>query len=197
VLQGERDLARDNRTLGHFRLEGIQPAPRGMPQVDVTFDIDANGILTVAAKDKATGKEQKITISGSTQLSKDEIDRMVREAEAHSSEDKRRREEVEVRNTADSTAYQVERRIKELAGQVPPHEAARSEQLITETRDLVKGNSTDLERLRQLTSDLQQMAAALSSSAYERTTTTRAGGGDGQPQAESEDVIDAEFKPRG
>src|SRR5580700_35417 len=104
VLQGERELARDNRTLGNFRLEGIRPAPRGVPQVEVTFDIDANGILTVTAKDKDTGKEQKITISGSTQLSKEEIDRMVKDAEAHSEEDKRRSEEIEVANQADSMA---------------------------------------------------------------------------------------------
>src|SRR6202171_3845720 len=114
VLQGERELARENRTLGNFRLEGIRPAPRGMPQIDVTFDIDANGILTVAAKDKDTGKEQKITISGSTQLSKDDIDRMIKDAEAHSAEDKRRREEIEIANQADSMAYQVERQIREL-----------------------------------------------------------------------------------
>jgi molecular chaperone DnaK len=104
VLQGERELARDNRTLGNFRLEGIRPGPRGTPQIEVSFDIDANGIVTVAAKDKETAKEQKITISGSTQLSKEEIDRMVTDAQSHAEEDKRRCEEVEVRNTADSTS---------------------------------------------------------------------------------------------
>ena len=112
VLQGERELARDNRTLGNFRLEGIQPAPRGAPQIEVSYDIDANGILTVTAKDKQSGKEQKITISGSTQLSKEEIDRMVADAQSHSEEDRKRREEVEARNTADSIAYQVERQIQ-------------------------------------------------------------------------------------
>src|ERR1700729_3291863 len=124
VLQGERELARDNRTLGNFRLEGIRPAPRGAPQVEVTFDIDANGILTVAARDKDTGKEQKITISGSTQLSKDEIDRMVKDAQAHSDEDKGRKEEVEARNSADSIAYQVDRQIRELGDRVPVNEKA-------------------------------------------------------------------------
>ncbi len=114
VLQGERELARDNRTLGNFRLEGIRPAPRGAAQIEVTFDIDANGILTVTAKDKQSGKEQKITISGSTQLAKEEIDRMVADAQAHSDEDRKRREEVEARNSADSMAYQVERQISEL-----------------------------------------------------------------------------------
>ncbi|HSE32935.1 MAG TPA: molecular chaperone DnaK, partial [Pyrinomonadaceae bacterium] len=134
VLQGERELARDNRTLGQFRLEGIAPAPRGLPQVEVTFDIDANGILNVTAKDTATGKEQKITISGSTSLDKNEIDRMVRDAEQHSAEDKARRELVEARNMADSLAYSVERSIRDLGGRVPAHERARAESLINEIR---------------------------------------------------------------
>ena len=159
VLQGERELARDNRTLGNFRLEGIRPAPRGAPQIEVSFDIDANGILTVTAKDKETGKEQKITITGSTQLSKEEIDRMVADAQSHSEEDRKRREEVEARNTADSIAYQVERQISELGDRVPMNEKARAEQLISEIRELVKNNSTDVARLRQLTSDLQQLAS--------------------------------------
>src|SRR5512145_1223182 len=137
VLQGERELARDNRTLGNFRLEGIRPGPRGSAQIDVAFDIDANGILTVTAKDKQSGKEQKITISGSTQLAKDEIDRMVADAQAHSAEDRKRREEVEARNTADSIAYQVERQVNELGDGVPANEKARAEQLIREIRDLV------------------------------------------------------------
>ncbi|HET8562920.1 MAG TPA: molecular chaperone DnaK, partial [Candidatus Binatia bacterium] len=134
VLQGERELARDNRTLGHFRLEGIRPAPRGVPQIEVTFDIDANGILTVTAKDKESGKEQKITISGSTQLSKEEIDRMVADAQAHSEEDRKRREEIEARNNADSMAYQVERQLRDLGDRVPPNEKARAEQMIAEVR---------------------------------------------------------------
>ena len=165
VLQGERELARDNRTLGNFRLEGIQPAPRGAPQIEVSFDIDANGILTVTAKDKQSGKEQKITISGSTQLSKEEIDRMVADAQSHSDEDRRRREEVEARNNADSIAYQVERQIRDLGDRVPLNEKARAEQLIAEIRELVKNNSSDIARLRQLTSDLQQVAYGLASAA--------------------------------
>jgi molecular chaperone DnaK len=196
VLQGERELARDNRTLGHFRLEGIRPAPRGAPQVEVTFDIDANGILTVAAKDKETGKEQKITISGSTQLSKEEIDRMVNDAQAHAEEDRRRREEVEVRNTADSTAYQVERRIRELGDRVPPNEKARAEQLIVDIRGLVKSASSDLPKLRQLTSDLQQIAHGLASAAYSQAEAagTQAQDTAGKPPSSADDVIDAEFK---
>jgi molecular chaperone DnaK len=194
VLQGERELARDNRTLGHFRLEGIRPAQRGMPQIEVSFDIDANGILTVTAKDKETGKEQKITITGSTQLSQDEIERMVKDAQAHTEEDKRRREEIEVRNNADSIAYQVERQLSELGDQASVNEKARAEQLIAEVRELVKNNSSDLARLRQLTSDLQQIVYALS--AYSKATSAGArasGAGDAQPGG-TDDVIDAEFK---
>ena len=200
VLQGERELARDNRTLGHFRLEGIKPAPRGMPQIEVAFDIDANGILTVTAKDKETGKEQKITVSGSTQLSKEEIDRMVKDAQSHLEEDKRRREEVEARNTADSVAYQVERQIQELGDRVPVNEKARAEQLIAEIRDLVKNNSSDVAKLRQLAGDLQQVGHALSSAAYSQASSAASGangparGPNGAPPNGAEDVIDAEFK---
>ena len=195
VLQGERELARDNRTLGHFRLEGIRPAPRGVPQIEVTYDIDANGILTVTAKDKESGKEQKITISGSTQLSKDEIDRMVADAQSHSEEDRRRREEVEARNSADTIAYQVERQITELGDRAPLNEKARAEQLITEIRELVKNNSSDVARLRQLTGDLQQVAYGLSS-AYGQQRPPGGPGGTSGPQqgGGNDDVIDAEFK---
>jgi molecular chaperone DnaK len=194
VLQGERELARDNRTLGHFRLEGIRPAPRGVPQIEVTYDIDANGILTVTAKDKESGKEQKITISGSTQLSKDEIDRMVADAQAHSEEDRRRREEVEARNNADSMAYQVERQLHDLGDRVPLNEKARAEQLITQIRELVKNNSSDLARLRQLTGDLQQVAYGLSSSAAsQQSSQSGRPGGTSGPQGGDDDVIDAEF----
>ena len=161
VLQGERELARDNRTLGHFRLEGIAPAPRGLAQIEVSFDIDANGILTVTARDKTTGKEQSITISGSTQLSKEEIDRMVTDAQQHASEDRQRREEVEARNHADAMAYQVERQLHELGEGVPMHERARAEEMINEIRQMVKNQSTDIPRLRQLSGDLQQLAAGL------------------------------------
>jgi molecular chaperone DnaK len=194
VLQGERELARDNRTLGHFRLEGIRSAPRGDPQVEVTFDIDANGILTVTAKDKETGKEQKVTISGSTQLAKEEIDRMVKDAQAHTEEDKRRREEVEVRNNADSAAYQIEKQIRELSDRVPANEKARAEQLIGELRDLLKNNSTDLPRLRQLTSDVRQIGYALASAAHGQTASSGATPGNGGQPTGAEDVIDAEFK---
>jgi molecular chaperone DnaK len=194
VLQGERELARDNRTLGHFRLEGIRPAPRGMPQIEVAFDIDANGILTVTAKDQETGKEQKITVSGSTQLSKEEIDRMVKEAQSHLEEDKRRREEVEARNNADSIAYQVERQIRDLGDRVPVNEKARAEQIIAEIRELVKNNSSDVAKLRQLASDLQQVAHALSSAAAASGSNGPNRAPNGAPRTGAEDVIDAEFK---
>ena len=201
VLQGERELARDNRTLGNFRLEGIRPGPRGSAQIEVSFDIDANGILTVTAKDKESGKEQKITISGSTQLTKEDIDRMVADAQAHSDEDRKRREEIEARNAADSMAYQVERQLRELGDRVPMNEKARAEQLISQIRELVKSNSTDVARLRQLTSDLQQVAYGLTSAASAQEgagARTDGGGGrsEGPPPSAggNDDVIDAEFK---
>jgi molecular chaperone DnaK len=190
VMQGERELARDNRTLGNFRLEGIRPAPRGMAQIEVSFDIDANGILTVTAKDKQSGKEQQITISGSTQLAKEEIDRMVADAQAHSGEDRRRREEVEARNSADALAYQVERQIRDLGERVALNDKARAEQLIGEIRELVKSNSGDVARLRQLSSDLQQVAHGLSGPAETRGD----GEGGGPRSGGDDDVIDAEFK---
>jgi molecular chaperone DnaK len=188
-------MARDNRTLGNFRLEGISPARRGTPQIEVMFDIDANGILTATAQDKATGKEQKITITGSTQLAKDEIDRMVTDAQSHATDDRRRREEVEARNTADATAYQVERQLQE-AGNVPLNEKARAEQFIAEVRQLVQSNSADVARLRQLTSDLQQLAAGLGAASARGPA-----GGDGNSAPNSrpggpDDVIDAEFTQR-
>ena len=191
VLQGEREMARDNRTLGHFRLEGIRTATRGVPQIEVTFDIDANGILKVTAKDKDTGKEQTVTITGSTQLAKDEINRMVQDAQAHSSEDKKRREEADARNQADSLAYQVERELAALGDRAPANERARAQGMIEEIKRLVKEESTDLNRLRQLTGDLQQLAHGLAPApgpSHTGSTGTNQGGrGD-------DDVIDADFK---
>jgi molecular chaperone DnaK len=199
VLQGERELARDNRTLGQFKLEGIAPGPRGTPQVEVTFDIDANGILNVTAKDLGSGKEQKITISGSTSLDKTEIDRMIRDAEQHAVEDRQRRELVEARNTADSLAYGVERAISDMGDRVPAHERARAESLISDIRTAVKDESTSIDRLRQLTSDLQQISHSLASAAYGGQASAAgagAGGGGGTSRGGSgadDDVIDAEY----
>lgn len=206
VLQGEREMARDNRVLGKFRLEGIRPGPRGVPQVKVTFDIDANGILSVTARDQETGKEQAITISESTNLAKDEVERMVADAQSHSAEDKRRRETIEVRNTADTLAYQLERSLRELGDKVPSNEKARSEVMIEETRKAVQDESTTKERFQQLASDLQQAAQMISAEAYQQAGTgaergtgaeERRGddyrGGRRQPPGGGDDVIDAEF----
>jgi len=152
--------------------------------------------LTKREKLKESGKEQKITISGSTQLSKEEIDRMVADALSHSEEDRKRREEVEARNTADSVAYQVERQIRDLGDRVPLNEKARAEQLIAQIRELVKNNSSDVARLRQLTSDLQQVASGLASAAYSQASSAgpQGGGPGGTPPGGGDDVIDAEFK---
>ena len=160
VLQGERELAADNRPLARFRLEGIRPAPRGVPQVEVTFDIDANGILNVSARDKDTGAEQTVTISETTNLDQGDIDRMVREAEQHSEEDRRRREEIDARNELDSLAYRAEQLINELGDRVPVHERARAEQLVAEARQAIQ-EQAGLDRVRPLISDLQQIVNAL------------------------------------
>jgi molecular chaperone DnaK len=198
VLQGERELARDNRTLGHFRLEGLAPAPRGAPQIEVSFDIDANGILTATAVDKATGKEQRITITGSTQLPKEEVERMVADSQSHAEEDRRRREEIDARNHADAIAYQVERQIGELGDRAPANERARAEAMINEVREMVKSQSSDIARLRQLTGDLQQLASGLASAAYTRAAAggAQGPGEQGTQERGPDDVIDAEFKPR-
>ncbi|MFZ5645152.1 MAG: molecular chaperone DnaK [Bacillota bacterium] len=208
VLQGEREMAGDNRTLGQFKLEGIPAAPRGVPQIEVTFDIDANGILKVSAKDKATGKEQTITISGSTTLDKNEIDRMVRDAEMNTAEDKRRREEAEARNEADSLVYQVERQMKDLGDKVPVHEKSRIDQLVSDLRAALKENAP-VDRIKGLTGDLQQAAYSLSQTAYQQAGCASggcagAGQGDGSyggPHAGSQgrggdDVVDAEYEVR-
>ncbi|MDY0039171.1 MAG: molecular chaperone DnaK [Desulforhabdus sp.] len=197
VLQGEREMASDNRVLGRFRLEGIRPAPRGIPQIKVTFDIDANGILNVTARDQETGKEQKVTISESTNLPKDEVERMVRDAQSHSAEDMKRRETVEARNQADTLAYQLERTLKDLGEKVPVHEKARCEQLIADTRQAVKDDNVGKERYQQLASDLQQAAQMIATTAYQQAGAAGGGYQTGrQKPKEEEDVIDAEFTER-
>ncbi|MGQ9481772.1 molecular chaperone DnaK [Chloroflexus sp.] len=164
ILQGEREMAADNITLGRFRLEGIPPAPRGVPQIEVTFDIDANGILNVSARDKATGKEQRITITASTNLSKDEVERMIRDAQAHAAEDKARRELVELKNQADSVAYQAEKSLKELGDKVDSIERSRIEGLIKDLREAIA--QEDRNRIQQLSNDLQQAMFKVSQAAY-------------------------------
>ncbi|GAA4199618.1 molecular chaperone DnaK [Microbispora amethystogenes] len=196
ILQGERERAADNRVLGRFRLENIRPAPRGVPQIEVTTDIDANGILNVSAKDKDTGAEQRITISESSNLDKSEIDRMVADAERHRTEDARLRATIDARNELDSVAHQVERRLSELGEAVPVHEKARAEQLIMEARQAIK-EEVPVDRLRGLTAELQQVYHGLgvAASAAQAQTQGPAQTGPGQAAAgpSDEDVIDAEF----
>jgi molecular chaperone DnaK len=191
VLQGERERASDNRVLGRFRLEGIRPAPRGTPQVEVTTEIDANGILNVSARDKDTGAEQRITISESSNLDSSEVERMVADAERNREEDARLRQEVDARNELDSTAHQVDRRLGELGEQVPVHEKARAEQLVEDARTAVRERAP-LDRVRALTAELQQVYHSLGS--------TPAGTGAPPPQpgeqpagGDDDDVIDADF----
>lgn len=191
ILQGERDMARDNRTLGNFKLEQITPGPRGMPQIEVSFDIDANGILNVSALDKATNKEQKITISDSTSLDKEEIDRMIKNAEAHAEEDRIKKEKAEAGNQADSLSYQVEKQLADLGEKVPSHEKTRCEQLISDIRQAIKDDA-DAEKLKSLTSDLQQAAHGLSAAAYQQATGSASTDGPQETSGDDE-VVDAEF----
>jgi molecular chaperone DnaK len=164
VLQGERPMAGDNMSLGRFRLEGIPPAPRGVPQVEVTFDIDANGILNVTARDKASGKEQKVTITASTNLNKGDIDRMVQESRAHEAEDKKRRELIEVRNNGDNLAYQLEKTLRELGDKVPSAERGSIETKINDLKQAVQ--SDDVNRIKKATDDAQNAFHALSQQLY-------------------------------
>ncbi|MCB8906766.1 MULTISPECIES: molecular chaperone DnaK [unclassified Streptomyces] len=196
VLQGERELAADNRVLGRFQLTDIRPAPRGEPQVEVTFDIDANGILNVTARDRDTGKEQGITISESSNLDRSEVERMVQEAERNQGQDQALREAVDARNELDAVAYQVEKRLTELGDTAPAHEKARAEMLVSDARAAVK-EEAGVERVRPLTSELQQMLAGLA--AHQGAADTGGPGQDptaGGPASGSDgddDVIDAEF----
>ncbi|SDK47626.1 molecular chaperone DnaK [Nonomuraea jiangxiensis] len=189
VLQGERERAADNRVLGRFRLENIRPAPRGVPQIEVTFDIDANGILNVSARDKDTGAEQRITISESSNLDKSEIERMVADAERHRGEDARLRETIDARNELDSVAYRVERRLEELGDAVPVHEKARAGQLVEEARQAIE-EEAPIDRLRALNGELQQVYHGLGAAAG--PSVPPQGRKEGAP-AGTDDVIDAEF----
>ncbi|EFC80370.1 chaperone protein DnaK [Parafrankia sp. EUN1f] len=174
VLQGEREMAADNRTLGRFRLEGIRPAPRGQAQVDVTYDIDANGILNVTAKDKGTGAEQRITISDNTNLPQDEIQRMVADAEHNRAEDARLRENADARNQLDAIVYQVEQRLTELGDQVPVHEEARAEQLVADARRVLEEHA-DVDRVRPVINDLQQVLYGLPAVAQREAASAASG----------------------
>ncbi len=200
VLQGERSMAGDNMSLGRFRLEGIPPAPRGIPQVEVTFDIDANGIINVSAKDKATGKEQNVTITASTNLNETDIDRMVKEAQVHEADDRKRRELVEARNTADSLVYQTEKSLKELADKVPANEKQNIEAKIKELQESINGEDTA--QIKRQTEELQHAFHALSQQMYAQeqpeagSAPTGNGNGAG-PSGSTEDegeVVEGEFR---
>jgi molecular chaperone DnaK len=210
VLQGEREMAADNKTLGRFRLEGIPPAPRGVPQVEVTFDIDANGITNVSAKDLGTGKEQRITITASSNLSKDDVDRMVKDAQSHTEEDKRKREEAEIRNRAQSLEYSVEKTLKDVGDKVSADDKAAVEKALDNLRSLLKSGNTD--EIKRATDTLQELSYKIAQTVYQKAGTpsgdgaspngqagdqqqgAQGGGSSGGGSAPEGDVIDAEFK---
>ncbi len=193
VMQGEREMAADNRTLGKFRLDGIAPAPRGVPQVEVAFDIDVNGIVNVSAKDMATAKEQHVTITATTNLNKDEVDRMVREASANAAEDRRRREIAEARNQADSLVYQTERTLKEAGDRATPETRAAVERSLERTKEALK--TDDAARMKGAAEELQDTLHRLSEAMDQPAGATADGGAhESEPVHSSDDVIDAEFK---
>jgi molecular chaperone DnaK len=198
VLQGERPLARDNMTLGRFRLEGIPAAPRGVPQIEVTFDIDANGILNVSAKDTATGREQRVTITASTHLDKSQVDRMVRDAETFAEEDRKRREEIEIRNRADSLVYQTEKTLKDYGDKVSGDEKASIESAIASLKESLKGSDQD--KIKAGTEELERVSFKLAEAMYQQPNASSSdpdsdgssSGGASRPGGD--DVIDVDFK---
>ena len=196
VLQGEREMARDNKSLGKFQLTGIPLAPRGVPQIEVTFDIDANGIVKVTAKDKGTGKSQQITISGSTALSDDEVDRMVKDAESHAEEDKKHKDEIEVRNQTDSLAYSTEQTLKDLGDKVPADMKKQVEDAVAEAKKALDG--TDIDAIKAAGEKLQDVGHKLAEIVYSTTnaqTAGAAGAAGAQQQAGSaDDVVDADYE---
>ncbi len=202
VLQGEREMSTDNKSLGTFRLDGIPAAPRGVPQIEVTFDIDANGILNVTAKDKGTGKEQSISITGASTLPGNEVERMVKEAEANANADKERREKIDRKNQADQLAYQAEKQMTELGDKVPAAEKTKVDELVKNIREAIR--TEDDEKITTLTTELQQTLYAIGSSVYQQAGDGGDGGGTppgggstgstgGSSSSGGDDVIDAEF----
>ena len=197
VLQGEREMAAGNKTLGRFSLTDIPPAPRGVPQIEVTFDIDSNGIVHVSAKDLGTGKSQNITIQSDSGMSKDDIDRMVKEAEAHAAEDKKQKEGIEIRNNADSMVYQAEKLIKEMGDKADAGQVDKAKAAIEKVKEALKG--TDTEAIKKATEELQEPLHAISAAAYQQAQQAaggQQGGQAGQQQSggkQDDDVIDAEF----
>jgi molecular chaperone DnaK len=198
VLQGEREMASANKTLGKFHLDGIAPAPRGVPQVEVTFDIDANGILNVRAKDLGTGKEQKVTITASTTLNKDEVSKMVRDAEAHAEEDRKHREEVEARNQADSLVYQAEKQLQENGDKIDPAVRSEVESKIEPVKQAIKDN--DVERMRSTSQELATAMQKIGEAVYRQAQGAGAGAQSAGPEGskpgkgDDGDVVDADFK---
>ena len=192
VLQGEREMAADNKSLGKFQLTGIPAARRGVPQIEVTYDIDANGIVKVTAKDKGTGKEQQITISGSTALSDDEVDRMVKDAESHAEEDKKRKDEIEVRNQTDSLAYSTEQTVKELGDKVPADMKKQAEDAVAEARKALDG--TDVDAIKAAGDKLQEVGHKLAEVVYSSAQADAAAGDGAAQQGGSDDVVDADYE---
>jgi len=192
VFQGEREMAADNKLLGQFDLVGIAPAPRGLPQIEVTFDIDANGIVNVSAKDKATGKEQAIRIQASGGLSQADIDRMVKEAEAHAEEDRRRKELVEARNQADAAVYTAERTLRETEGRGPPNLRSELEQAVTALKEAIAGE--DVARIRQTAERASQATMRLVEAAQQPTADAPSTAPDNDAGGGEPEVVDAEFE---
>jgi len=195
VLQGERPMAADNKTLGRFQLSDIPPAPRGIPQIEVKFDIDKNGIVNVSAKDLGTGKEQNITIKSSSGLSEEEVDRMVREAEDNAEADKKRKEEVELRNEADQLIFTTEKTLKDLEGKVDAAEVKKAEEAKDELKAAVEKN--DLDEMRQKKDALQEIVQNLSMKLYEeaaKQAQAQQGAGDGKNAGSDDNIVDAEFE---
>ena len=185
VLQGERELASQNRTLGTFNLEGIAPAPRGVPQIEVTFDIDANGIVHVSAKDLGTGKEQKIRIESSSGLSEQEIDRMVKDAEAHADEDKRARESIDARNTAESVVYATEKALKDYGDKVSADERAKIESALKDLKDTLQDQNASAEAIKSQTEKVQQASMELGQKVYESAQQSQQPGASAGPDSSS------------
>lgn len=194
VLQGEREFAKDNKQLGMFRLDGIAPAPRGIPQIEVTFDIDANGIVHVSAKDLGTGKQQDITITSSTNMSKDDIDRAVKEAEAFAAEDKKKREDVDARNQADQMVFQVKKSLEEFGDKVSASEKSECEAKISALEEALKG--TDIELIKTRQKELEASIQGIATKVYQQAAAQQGQGPQdmgGTAQNGNDDVIDAEF----
>jgi molecular chaperone DnaK len=201
VLQGERPMAADNRTLGRFMLDGILPAPRGMPQIEVTFDIDANGILNVRAQDKGTGKEQKITITASSGLSKDEVDKMQKEAEMHAAEDTKRREEIETKNMADTMAYQAEKMLRDNKDKIPGDLNKEAEEKIAAVKSALNG--TDIEAIKKANQELNETMQKIGQAVYSQQQPPGGGeappppggeGGEGGGGGEDEGTVEGEYR---